>query len=425
MLLRFGVANHLSISDPQELSFVATKLRDPDDGLLACDPAPSGSVLPAVVIYGANASGKSNLVDAIATMRSMILLSHTKGDPLGPVPRRPFMLDPERIQQPSHFDIDFIVDGVRYHYGFESSDTAFVSEWLYAFPRSYRRTLFERSGDTFRFGRGLSGQNSSIARLTRSNSLYLSAAAQNDHEQLSKIFEFFSKTRTVRDIAIPGAMVSAQLENEGLDRRIIDFLQKVGTGVVGYRRNETKVPEKIRTLHLEISAVLRKLMNAPADVELRLDDKQVSIELAHLGRDGTQVYFEMDQESTGTRRLLVLLDQAFRALDSGVPLYIDELEASLHTHAGEAVLQLFCSPKTNPKGAQLLATTHDTNLMMSSKLRRDQVWFVDKDSDGATQIRPLTDIRTRKNDDLETAYLQGRYGAVPFNDPLAALASPK
>lgn len=425
MLLRFGVANHLSISDPQELSFVATKLKDPDDGLIACDPAPSGFVLPAVLVYGANASGKSNLVDAIATMRSMILLSHTKGDPLGPVPRRPFMLDPARIQQLSRFDIDFIVDGVRYHYGFESSDTAFVSEWLYAFPRSYRRTLFERSGDKFRFGRGLSGQNSSIARLTRSNSLYLSAAAQNDHEQLSKIFDFFSKTRTVRDLAIPGAMVAAQLEDEDLDRRVIDLLQSLGTGVVGYRRLESELPKGVRTLQQEISTVLQRMMNAPASMKLDLDAKQISLELAHLGRDGRQIYLDLDQEGAGTRRLLVLLDQAFRALDSGVPLYVDELESSLHTHAGEAVLQLFCSPETNPKGAQLLATTHDTNLMMSSKLRRDQVWFVDKDSGGATQIRPLTDIRTRKTDDLEKAYLQGRYGAVPFKDPLATLASPK
>lgn len=425
MLLRFGVANHRSISDPQELSFAATKLKDPDDGLIACDPAPSGSVLPAVLVYGANASGKSNLVDAIATMRSMILLSHTKGDPLGPVPRRPFMLDPARIQQPSHFDIDFIVDGVRYHYGFESSDTAFGSEWLYAFPRSYRRTLFERSGDTFRFGRGLNGQNSSIARLTRSNSLYLSAAAQNDHEQLSKIFEFFSKTRTVRDLAIPGAIVAAQLKDEDLDRRVIDFLQSLGTGVVGYRRLESELPKGVRTLQQEISTVLQRMMNAPANMKLGSDARQISLELAHLGRDGRQIYFDLDQEGTGTLRLLVLLDQAFRALDAGSPLYIDEFDSSLHTHASEAVLQLFSSPETNPKGAQLLATTHDTNLMMSSKLRRDQVWFVDKDSGGATQIRPLTDIRTRKTDDLEKAYLQGRYGAVPFNDPLATLASPK
>ncbi len=134
---------------------------------------------------------------------------------------------------------------------------------------------------------------------------------------------------------------------------------------------------------------------------------------------------ELDRESAGTRRLLILLDFAFRELDEGVPLLVDELDASLHTHACEAVLRLFCSPRSNPKGAQLLATTHNTNLMSLSALRRDQLWFTQKDAYGATKLYPLTDIRTRKSDNLEKGYLQGRYGAVPFNDPLSTLGAPK
>ena len=124
----------------------------------------------------------------------------------------------------------------------------------------------------------------------------------------------------------------------------------------------------------------------------------------------------MERESAGTRRLLIVLGLAYQALDGGLTLCVDELDASLHTQASEAVLQLFCSQESNPKGAQLIATTHDANLLKSSVLRRDQIWFTEKDSEGATHLYPLTDIRTRKGDDIRRGYLQGRYGAVPLTE---------
>ena len=418
MLLRFGVSNHLSIRERQELSFVASSLKDPDEGLIDC-AAVNGSIVPAIVIYGANASGKSNLVDVMQAMLALILLSHTKGKPDGGVPRRPFRLDPDSSQKPSRFDIDFVIDGVRYHYGFEASDTEFVTEWLYAFPRSHRRTLYERVGNQFSFGRSLRGPNRIIASLTRPNSLFLSAAAQNDHEQLSRVYGYFGSIEGFQEIDIPGAMAPAQLAEQAVDERVIKFLEKVGTGIIGYQRKETVVSEQEQAFQREITEFIgRKLADISLGPETDVKDKRVSIEFAHRGRDGKQVYFELDRESAGTRRLLFVLTLAFRALDEGVPLFIDELDASLHTRASEAVLSLFCSRENNPKGAQLVATTHDTNLMESSVLRRDQLWFVQKDAEGATELFPLTDIRTRKGDNIEKGYLQGRYGAVPFDEPI-------
>ena len=140
------------------------------------------------------------------------------------------------------------------------------------------------------------------------------------------------------------------------------------------------------------------------------------VELVHRGRDNEPVPLGLDRESAGTRRLLAVMGDVYRALDEGTPVIMDELDTSLHTHAGEAVLRLFCSAASNPKGAQLLATTHDTNLMRSSSLRRDQLWFTQKDAQGATEIYPLTDFKTRSGDNFESGYLQGRYGAVPFED---------
>ena len=411
MLLRFSVSNHLSIRDSQELLFTASSLKDPRDGLIDCAAAPHGAVVPAVVIYGANASGKSNLVDAITIMRHMVLRSQTEGDAAGGVPRHAFRLDATSSRLPSRFEIDFVLDGVRHQYGFEANNREFVSEWLYSFPKSHRRSLFVRDRDDYRFGRELKGQNTVIAGLTRPNSLYVSAAAQNRHEHLSKVFRYFLSLHGFIGIGVAGLEASAWLVDEEVDPRVIDFLGQIDTGICGYRLREKELPEETQALQRELFELVRKRGNAW--FEAHLEGKQVTIELGHRNREGKPVYLELNLESAGTRRLLLVLSRVYRALDEGTPLVIDELDASLHTLAGAAVLKLFCSPETNPKGAQLIATTHDTNLMDSSILRRDQLWFTEKDVDGATQLYPLTDIRTRGSDNFEKGYLQGRYGAVP------------
>ena len=420
MLLRLGVENHLSIRGLQELSFVASSLKDPEEGLIPCPTAPSGSVLPATVIYGANASGKSNLMDAMETMRAMVLFSHTQGEPGGGVQRQPFRLDPACAGEPSRFELDFVLDGVRHHYGFEATNDAFVSEWLYAFPKSHRRMLFEREGSEFHFGRNLKGRTGVIKDLTRPNSLYLSAAAQNGHEQLSRVFEYFRTIKGVIGISIPGEVAPLMLTDKKLDSRVIEFLGKIGTGVVGYRHRERELPEEVRAIHQKIATVLKSSVG----IEFPTDAMKIAIELAHRDRNGNDVYFDLDLESAGTQRLLIVLDLVFHALDRGTPLFIDELDASLHTQAVEAILKLFCSPEIKPNGAQLVATTHDTNLMRSPVLRRDQPWFTEKDRTGATRLYPLTDIRTRKGDNIEKGYLQGRFGATPFEHPVPALGTP-
>ena len=416
MLLRFVVENHLSIRESQELSFAACSLRDRSDGLIDCKAVQSGSVLPAIVIYGANASGKSNIVDAIETMKGMVLWSHIKGQPGGSILRHSFKLDPDCRQTPSRFGIDFFMDDVRYHYGFEVTDEVFTAEWLYTFPSSHRRKLFERDNSEFHFGRWLRGQNRNIAGLTRPNSLFLSAAAQNGHKQLSKIYEYFGSIEFAKSISIPGIQASARFAGDGPDSRVIDFLASINTGVIGYQKKETELPEEHLVFRYELNAAFKKILGSTIEFESDKDDKHVAIELAHRGRQGESVYLDLDSESAGTRRLLMVLDLAYQALDKGALLCIDEVDASLHTYASEAILKLFCQREINQNGAQLIATTHDTNLMKSSVLRRDQLWFTDKSSEGATELYPLTDIRTRKGDNIELGYLQGRFGALPSDD---------
>ena len=354
-------------------------------------------------------------------MKKFVLWSHNQGEPGGGIPREAFKLDPACLSAPSKFEIDFSIDGVRHHYGFETTDEAFTAEWLYTYPLSHPRRLFERNKGTFSFGRELKGQNQNIAGLTRPNSLFLSAAAQNGHEQLSKIYKYFKSIEIASSISIAGVEASAQFVRDELDSRVIDFLTSINTGVVGYREKKIEVPEEAQEIRKELKAVLEKLSGVQLKIKPEEEEgKYITIELAHRDRKGESVYFNLDSESAGTRRLLIVLSLVFQALDEGLPLCIDEVDASLHTVASEAVLKLFCLPTTNKKGAQLIATTHDTNLMSSNVLRRDQLWFTEKTSEGATELYPLTEIRTRKGDNIELGYLQGRFGALPSDDTISA-----
>ncbi len=421
MLLRFRVSNHLSLRDMQELALIATSLKDDERGLIKSSAINQGHILPAVVIYGANASGKSNFVDAISFMRSMVLHSQSHGKPDGGVPRKYFELDHVSSGYPTCYDMDFVVDDVQYHYGFETTDSAFESEWLYSYPRKRKRMLFERDRTDFEFGRDLKGNNKNIAKLTRMNSLFLSAAAQNDHAHLLKIYRFFELIQIIRDIAVPGVIASKKLldfSENGLDQRVIDYLSTIDTGIVNFRRKKFEMPEELEIFQKEITKSVEKILDEPLASELDSEIFGDQIELGHLGTNNDTFYFELDSESAGTRRLLIILSRMFSALDKGGLLCIDELDASLHTNAVETLLKIFCSSDVNSRGAQLIATTHDTRLMKTSLLRRDQKLFTEKDLSGATQLYSLSDFRTRKDDNFERSYLEGRYGAIPSDNPI-------
>ena len=426
MLLRFAISNYCSLRELQVLNFSASTLKDRNEGLIECLASPTNSILPVVVIYGANASGKSNYIAAMDMMRNLVLGSHTKFEPDQVLPHHPFALDNASSKTPTRVEVDFVIEGIRYHYGFEVTNTAFESEWLYAIPKSRSRLLFERDGDNFRFGRELKGQNRIIAAMTRSNSLFLSAAAQNKHEQLSRIFSYFKTIRGSIISTTQGTqdmVVSMYLSRNGLDPRVITFLDNIDTGVIGYHVKQNPYSKEILNYQQDMIDSVRRNLNESFIAQPAEMDKK--FELAHRGANGESFNFDLDWESTGTLRLLIVLSEVFRALDDGSPIYIDEIDASLHTQACEALLQLFCSPKINRNGAQLIATTHDTNLMRSSVLRRDQVWLMEKGSDGATELFPLSDFQTRSGDNIEKGYLQGRFGAVPSDNPTLGLGSAK
>ena len=413
MLLRIAVSNFRSIRDEQELSLVASQaIKDDPQALIETPALRKDKVLPAALIYGANASGKSNVVEALRFMCRMVLDSHTDLKPGAPLGRPPFRLAPGWPEKESRFDLTFVHEGVRYQYGFTALDDRFGSEWLYAWPSGSRRELFKREGQEFSFGRFLKGDNQLIARNTKANSLFVSAAAQNNHEQLGFIYGFFLKVR-FDVVASPSlGSVARYLGRFGLDSRAMKLLISLDTGV----QNLEIMDQSLDSVSFADLFPSLDMVEAGEIIQSMDDLKKFnrSVRLGHAAGDGNIAFFNIEEESTGTVRLLSVLGPIFKALDSGTVVVIDELDSSLHTRACEQIMALFQSPKTNPKGAQLIATTHDTNLLNPDTLRRDQIWFTEKDGEGATHLYPLTDIHTRKGDNIEKGYLQGRFGAVPF-----------
>lgn len=420
MLLRFEAGNVLSIAEIQELSLVASKLQGNEAGLL---PIPGGSGLravPVVLIYGANASGKTNFVRAFTFMRSAILSSHSRGNPQGGVPRVPFALDNESEAKPSHFEAEFVVSGSRYIFGFTCDSQNFLTEWLYSFPEGKRRKLYEREGKTVDFGSTMLGPKKTLVEFMRSNSLFISTATQNDHEELSKIVGFFRDTKYSGVLSVSPTTITNTFKEGQVDPRAITFLKSTGTGIIGLEQREKDIPEQMKLLSAEFLAVARKHLGDESQTDAEPTGKDVEIQLLHQG--ATQQHaLPLRSESAGTRRLLLMMSNILNAIDNGSLLIIDELDASLHTLVSEQVIELFTNPLYNTKGAQLIATTHDTNVLSCDHLRRDQIWFCEKDDVGVTRIFSLSDFKLRKTDKFEKGYLEGRFGAIPFSGNLSGL----
>lgn len=192
MLIRFRCENFRSIKGSQELSMVASSLKDGRDSLIRSDDL-NMELLPAAAIYGPNASGKTNILRGLEFMCQAVRNSQATWSPSDPIPRQPFLLlDESQRELPSTFEVDIVIGGTRYNYGFSATAKEITKEWVYAFPKNRRQTLVERNGKEFTFGKSLTGENKAIENLTRSNSLFLSCAAQNNHERLSLLYEWFA-----------------------------------------------------------------------------------------------------------------------------------------------------------------------------------------------------------------------------------------
>lgn len=414
MLLDFSVTNYKSIKDTQSLSLAGSHLAGPHKTMDVNFPGGGHGMLPFAIIYGANASGKSNILEALVTMKHMVRTSHNTSDRTGDLRREPFLLEKKYKAKPTVFEVAALIDGVRHDYGFSYMQDGILEEWLYSYPESRRRKLFERDGMDISFGASMRGPKKQLSSFIKKSALFLSTATQNNHEELGKLSDFFRDIFTSKAVAVEKHYLNLTFRENEIDQRTISFLNAIGTGVCSYDTRSSEIPEDRRSMLADLFKVLKK--HHPDDESgsiLEPDEKDVEITLGHKGLEGEIVFFDGDLESAGTRRLLVLMNSLFQVLDAGDIAIVDELDASLHTYAVEAVIELFLDKEINRHGAQLIATTHDTNLLNPKKLRRDEIWFVEKDRSGASQYFSLAEFNTRRTEVFEKTYLQGRYGAVP------------
>lgn len=399
-----------------------------DEAILSLEPVPAfhehaenifldGSfrALGQAAIYGANASGKSNVVKAIGFMRNYVLLSSRLGS-VDEIPVEPFLLDPDCRFRPSLFEASFISEGYSFRYGFLVTTKAVEEEWLYfsESPRRKDRLCFERRSGSIQYGSGIpgAGRKAVDAATLLTNALLLPRLDQNNVETAKTVMRFFS------DLVVLSGSWDERFENytsETFSRtdsrsELLKIIQLADRTIsnIGIDRNTVSVgslPPLVR------AALPNRIAEAGS-----LD--QTSVKMIRSDTTGTPVSFDMDgQESEGTAKLFHLSGPFHDILQNGRTAVVDELEAKLHPHLVRKILSLFQSRETNPKNAQLLFVTHDTHLLSFGDLRRDQVWFCEKDASGASDFYSLAEmkgVRVRKTANLERQYIRGRYGAIPF-----------
>lgn len=413
MLIEFRVKNFRSLRDEQVLSMVASS----DKSLLDTHAADTGlkavpHLLRSAAVYGANASGKSNLIKALQYMRGVVVESAALQPGQTFDRLQPFKLDATSVSQPTEFEVTFILSGVRYQYGFAMNSQRIVSEQLLVFKAFKPQRWFERhfdaiSGkDVYEFGPSLKGAKNLWEGATRANALFLAVAVQLNSEALRPVFEWFANRLVIFNEQSPlSPHFSVQmLKIEQQRKAICEFLRAADISI-----SDIEVATKqamVHTLNFDLATGKREDTAGEQAVD--------EVKFHHITDHGRAIFDLMD-ESSGTRNLLFLTGPILDILNKGQTLVVDELDTSLHTLLVQAIVRLFHQSLVNTGGAQLIFTTHDTSLLDAYGLfRRDQIWFVEKHPDQSSSLYPLLDFSPRKNEALERGYLQGRYGALPL-----------
>ena len=414
MLLRFTVGNFKSFKEKATLSLEATS----DDWLEEGNVAVVGErrLLKAAAIYGANASGKSNLLTAMAFFRDWVENSSKETQSGERIPvAAPFLLHVDTETAPTFFEAVFLHEGTRYRYGFETTQERIVSEWLFCQRDSIRETrLFTREGgcispsDDFREGKGLE-------KRTRSNALFLSVAAQFNGPVSNEIMHWMARFRNIsgledgrdRDMAF----TANKLGDEEYSAVILELARKADLGIEGMQKQDLSADEALAMLPQGAVESVRPAL-------LKGETLAFYIKTYHrkygTGKDPVgQVAFSLKvQESAGTRTFVALTGPVLHTLKRGFTLFVDELEARLHPLLTRALVGLFNS-SANTQNAQLVFATHDNGLLDAKRVRRDQVWFVEKDDYGASRLYSLAEFKVRKEAKFSKEYLLGQFGAAP------------
>jgi len=415
MIIEFTVGNFLSFKDKRTISFEAQGgVSEQKDNFFTFDKQ---KLLRSVVLYGANSSGKSNLIKAFAVMKDCVLLS-VKLNETDELNHNPFLLSSDSESQPTFFEVIFVSQNQIFRYGFEYNQTTIISEWLFEVKKSTKEeVLFIRTDEGIavsdKFAEGKGKEES-----TNNNRLFISLVAQLGGKTANQILQWFNDYSVISGITHTNYRIFSQNmflnQSEGFEESL-NLFQRLKLGFQNVQIVERDpTPEEIITTG---NSTLRKIMSA---------SKKLSFNTIHNKYDSNgniidTVSWNKDRyESEGTKKLIDFSGPIFNTLQNGKILIIDELDSKLHPLITMQIINLFNSPETNPNNAQLLFATHDTNLLSTDIFRRDQVWFTEKDDVEQTDLYSLNDFvfadgtKVRKDANLEKNYIAGRYGAIPY-----------
>ena len=418
MLIEFTVSNFRSIHEPQTWNMVASpalKEWEDQNTFLAPGINKGTRLLRAAALYGPNAAGKSTLVDALAFVKGQVVNSARESQQGDLIPVVPFKLTAETRAADSEFSVLFIEAGIRYEYGFRCNTLRFTEEWLYSYPLGRPQKWFHRlydpqtELDTYApfSDHFLGGSQRHVwAKETRPNALYLSRCMQSNNTQLKPVFDWFSKRLRVisRPDTLRNDFTVKACENPEAQAEILKFLNAADLSIDGIRlehqpfSSDMLPPGMPEALRQELTASFK----GKELTSLKFQRRDTST--------GELIEFDEDEESDGTRSLFAFAGPWMDVMNHSRVLVVDELDSSLHPLVVRHLVSLLLH---NNSHAQLLFTTHDTTLLSQKLLRRDQVWFIEKNSAREARLYPLSDFSPRENEAIERGYLNGRYGGIP------------
>ncbi len=385
MLLQFSITNHRSIKETAIISMKAAADKTMKEVLIS--PDGKKELVPVMAIYGANAAGKSNVIHALLLMREMVCGSYAKPLKGAELPYEPFAFVDGQTE-PTTFEIIYYYESIKYAYGFSFDKDRIISEYLYHWPNGREALVFSREKDEYEFRESIQEQLT-LAGRTSENRLYLTSSNEWNCAQTEKAYLWFQKNLR--------GLIATGVSNEST----IDAIRKGGDGK---------------------QRILKEMMLADlgiCNVELSGTKEKPIISTVHQLTDDSgekkQYTLLLGQESVGTQRFFSRIGLWMDALNSGAVLVVDEIEASMHPLLTRHLIKMIQDQTTNQNHAQLIFTTHDTGLLDLKLLRRDQIWFAEKDEKTMqTDIYALTEFSPRKEENIARGYLQGRYGAIPF-----------
>lgn len=425
MLIEFRFKNYRSFRDEAVLSMAATGLGSFKKSLIPWSS--TTKLLPAIAIYGKNGGGKSNVIRAFWLAVQFIRNAQRTQHESSTIPVNPFALNDYSKDEPTSFDFEYTINGIKYWYGFSATRKKIISEYLYHAPKKQRALIFNRTGQEFSFTEDQS-KRKMIGEMVAENQLFFSVACtMNDAPCIAAMRWFRDQIFFSRDYSDIPKQLLEYSEDKNMLKAISDYAKAADLGIedMKFEIKRKEVDEEFplpENLPEGIQTALRQFLNVLAETsnntEVRLNMGEVKATSLHpgLNRDGSSGLYalELADESDGTRKLMSIAPAIESALAGGGILLVDEIEKELHPMLVEYVVAKFQSKRTNPHGAQIVFTTHNTELLNMELLRKDQLYFADKkQEDGASELYSISEFSTRTSENIRKGYLLGKYGATP------------